>query len=86
MYTDTYIIRIPKDAHVYGYVFIQNQTDPDLDGTATEQTSIHRVIFTERCFFYIDTIIYISNKNLHFPMISDSLIDCRKCSLFKNYH
>ena len=37
-----YIIRIPTNAHINEYVFIRNQTDPDWDGTVTEQTSIHR--------------------------------------------
>ena len=46
IYTDTYIIRIPNNAHIYGYVFIRNQTDPDCEGTATEQTSFHKIILT----------------------------------------
>ena len=28
-HTDTYIKRILNNAHIYGYVFIRNQTDPD---------------------------------------------------------
>ena len=43
---DTYLIRIPNNALIYWYVFLQNQTDPDKDGTVTEHTSIHRVFLT----------------------------------------
>ena len=39
-------IRINNSAHIFGNVFIWNQIDPDWDGSATEQTSIHRVLLT----------------------------------------
>ena len=51
MYTDTYIICILNNAHKYRHVFIRNQTDPDQDGTVTEQTSVHRVLIIEQGLF-----------------------------------
>ena len=29
IYTDTYLIRILNNVHIYWYIFIRNQTDPD---------------------------------------------------------
>ena len=40
-----------NNAHKYGYVFMRNQTDPEQDGTATEQTSIHRALFIEKVLY-----------------------------------
>ena len=40
-----------SNVHICWYVFIRNQTGPDEDGTATEQTGIHRVKLNEGCCF-----------------------------------
>ena len=44
-------IRIPNNAHKYGYVFIRNQTDPDQDRNTTEQKSIHRAVLIEKVLY-----------------------------------
>ena len=81
--------------HIDGHVYItypyqctciwvsiyRNETDPGYDGTVTEQTSIPRVLLTQRCYFYINEIVQILNKKAPFSMKSDNLIVCRKCSL-----
>ena len=41
-----YLIHIFNNVHIYWYVFIRNQTDPEQDGTVTEQKSIHRALLS----------------------------------------
>ena len=59
IFTDTYLKRFFKNAHKYWYLFIQNQTGPDYDGTVKELTDIHRALQSERCYFGMNMITII---------------------------
>ena len=62
-------IRILNNAHEYGYVFIRKQTDPDWDGTATDQTSTHRLLIIEKVLYlFYYNYLYINYKSTFFAM------------------
>ena len=66
------------NVHIYSYLFMSNQTDPDWDETPTEQTSLHRVFYLKGASYNI-IFIKIKHKSTFFSVIN--LIDSNKCTL-----